>query len=80
MDAVTYPHFAVRAEFDAWVVHSIDAAAHTEVAAAFGVPAVPTAVAVLPDGAVLDRREGFCEPFAFAEWLAGVRAGAVDAP
>ena len=83
MDAVTYPHPDVTSELERWVEHKVDVSRIPDVARAFDVPAVPVAVAVLPDGTILDRRMGFVEPEEFAEWLQSVRevkrAGGRDA-
>ena len=73
MDAVTYPHPAVTNELEHWVERKVDVSQIPDVARAFDVPAVPVAVAVAPDGTILDRRVGFVEPEEFAEWLRSVR-------
>ena len=69
MDAVTYPHAQVIAELEDWVFARVDVSQHRKVAAAFGVPAVPVAVAVEPGGTILGRVPSFVEPEAFADWL-----------
>ena len=73
MDTVTYPHFLVSSEMERWVEDRIDVSEHSEVARAFSVSAVPVAVAVTPDGRIVDRMPNFVEPDAFAAWLTSVR-------
>ena len=74
MDAVTYPHAEVTAELKDWVFARVDVSQQREVAAAFGVPAVPVAVAVDPGGTILGRVPSFVEPEAFADWLRSFEA------
>ena len=69
MDAVTYPDPVVRSELGRWIEQRVDVSRSAEVARVFGVPAVPTAVAVAADGRILARLGGFVEPEAFARWL-----------
>ena len=73
MDAVTYPHPDVRAELESWVEGRVDLARDRVSPGIFDVAAVPVAVAVTPDGRVLDRLSGFVEPAEFAAWLATQR-------
>ena len=74
MDTVTYPDDRVRAAATAWIRQRIDVSVSAEVARAFGVAAVPAALAVDGEGRILARREGFLEPAAFVSWLADARA------
>ncbi len=69
MDAVTYPDPRVRSELGRWLAQRIDVSVAAEVARAFGVPAVPTAVAADGEGRILGRAQGFVEPSGFLRWL-----------
>jgi len=73
MDTVTYPSRTVAAELEHWVRLHVDVNEHPEAAAFFGVHAMPTALAVRSDGAVLGRRRNFVEPEAFGVWLEALR-------
>lgn len=73
MDAVTYPDPAVRTELEGWLVQRVDVSEAADLARSFGVPAVPTAVAVDGDGRILGRSQGFVEPDVFARWLGKTR-------
>lgn len=73
MDAVTYPHPDVRDELSRWIERRADIVAERELATAFGVSAVPTAVLLDHDGRVLDRVVGFVPPDAFRSRLSSAR-------
>ena len=75
MDAVTYPHPAVTRELESWVFAKVDVSRYSAVAKAFGVPAVPEAVLVSPDGRILGRAPDFVAPEAFSAWLQSIRTG-----
>lgn len=74
MDTETYPDAAVKAELANWVFVRVDLAAARADAKALGVAAVPTAVAVTPEGRVLGRIEGFVESGEMARRLGRLRA------
>ncbi|MBI2921468.1 MAG: hypothetical protein HYY18_10340 [Planctomycetes bacterium] len=74
MDAETYPDAAVKAELANWVFIRLDLATARADAKALGVAAVPTAVAVTPEGQVLGRLEGFVNAEDFAQALSRLRA------
>ena len=69
MDAVTYPHPDVREELAGWLERRADVAVEPELAAVFGVAAIPTAVLLDGEGRVLDRVVGFVEPADFLSRL-----------
>ncbi len=69
MDAVTYPHPNVKRELFRWIERRADVVDDPELAAAFGVAVIPTAVLLDADGRILDRVVGFLEPDAFIERL-----------
>lgn len=73
MDTVTYPDPEVRKELSRWAVAKINVAERPEVARAFGVPAVPTAVCVDPSGAVLAKLPDFISPETFEKRLHDIR-------
>lgn len=73
MDTVTYPHADVRAELEHWVEHKVDITEDREVAELFRVTAVPVAIAVAPDGRILQRIANFVEPEPFLAALVQVR-------
>jgi thioredoxin-related protein len=73
MDAVTYPHTDVQAELSSWIQRRFDVTEERELAAAFDVVAIPTAVLLDGSGRVLDRVIGFVEPEAFLARLAGAK-------
>jgi thioredoxin-related protein len=73
MDAVTYPHADVRAELEHWLERKVDITVDRDVAELFAVNAVPMAVAVSPDGRVLERIPNFVEPEVFRDALARLR-------
>ena len=75
MDAVTYPHPDVQQELSRWLQRRADVVDEPELAAAFEVAAIPTAVLLSPDGRVLDRVVGFVQPDDFVERLSSA-AGA----
>ena len=74
MDTVTYPHPKVRNELENWVEDKVDISEQPEVARLFDVSAIPVAVALAPDGSVLNRRLNFVEPDEFQSWLREVRS------
>ena len=75
MDAVTYPHEAVTKELGRhWLDARLDVTSAPNVAALFGVSAIPTAVAVTPAGIVRGRVQGFAEPDALRQQLEQLRA------
>ena len=78
MDAVTYPDPAVRAELERWIGSRIDVAERPRVAGAFDVPAVPVALALDGEGAVLGRLPGFVAPAGLAAWLREIRARSAE--
>jgi len=69
MDTVTYPDPDVRAELDHWTVQSLDVTEDAALASDLGVRAIPTALAVHPDGRILARKRGFAPPDDFTRWL-----------
>ena len=73
MDAVTYPDPEVKAELSHWLRRRVDVSKEHELAAAFQVAAVPTAVLLDGAGLVLDRVIGFVEPTGFRQRLSGAR-------
>ncbi len=73
MDTVTYPDSGVRGELQSWATARLDVSKAPGVARVFGVPAVPTALAVASDGRVVGRKAGFVEPKAFVLWLRSLR-------
>lgn len=74
MDAVTYPHAGVRQELDLhWLDDHIDVTKVQDVAALFGVVAIPTAVAITADGTVLGTVQGFATPESFCKQLEALR-------
>ena len=73
MDAVTYPDPGVKAELSHWLERRVDVSKERDLAAAFQVAAVPTAVLLDPDGRVLDRVIGFVQPGDFLERLSSAR-------
>ena len=75
MDTVTYPDRRVREELEKWIGAHVDVSRQPELARLFGVPAVPTAVAVASDGHVLGRKADFIEPEPFVTWLKAMRSG-----
>lgn len=74
MDAVTYPHPDVKDELSRWIERRADVAAERELATAFGVSTVPTAVLLDHDGRVLDRIVGFLQPDDFRSRLSSARS------
>lgn len=75
MDAVTYPHAIVKEELAAhWLDVHVDVTEARDVAALFGVAAIPTAVAATSDGTVLGRVQGFLAPEAFRKELEALRS------
>ena len=74
MDAVTYPDHEVKAELSNWLVRRVDISRERDLAAAFQVAAVPTAVLLDHDGRILDRVIGFVQPAEFRRRLRGARA------
>lgn len=75
MDTVTYPHAVVKRELDQhWLDARLDVTSARDVAALFGVSAIPTAVAVTTDGIVRGRVQGFAEPEALQQQLAPMRS------
>ena len=73
MDAVTYPHPDVRRELSGWLERRADVVAERELATAFDVVAIPTAVLLAPDGRILDRVVGFVSPEDFVARLEETR-------
>lgn len=73
MDAVTYPHPDVKTELSGWLERRSDVAEEPDLAAAFEVAAIPTAVLLDYDGRVLDRVVGFVQPSDFQERLTSAR-------
>lgn len=73
MDAVTYPNTKVRSELESWVFRKIDVTEEKATATAFGVKAIPVAIAVRGDGLVLGRIPSFVEPGAFRAALREAR-------
>ena len=73
MDAVTYPFHDVRVELSHWIHQRVDVVADSEIAAAFGVSAIPLAVLIDGEGRILDRIVGFVEPEEFLERISSVR-------
>ena len=73
MDAVTYPHPDVQRELSGWIQRRADVVAEPELAAAFEVAAIPTAVLLSPDGRILDRVVGFVQPNDFLDRLSSAR-------
>ena len=73
MDAVTYPDPEVKAEISNWLERRVDISKERELAAAFQVAAIPTAVLLDHDGRVLDRVIGFVQPADFRQRLIGAR-------
>ena len=73
MDAVTYPHEDVKAELSSWLERRVDITEERELAEAFEVAAIPTAVLLDTDGRILDRVVGFVEPDDFRKRLSGAR-------
>ena len=69
MDAVTYPHADVRRELSTWLERRSDVVAEPEIASAFDVSAIPTAVLLDGEGRVLDRVVGFIQPEDFVARL-----------
>ena len=69
MDAVTYPHPDVKEELSGWLQRRVDVSDETELATAFEVAAIPTAILLSPDGRVLDRVVGFVPPDEFLAQL-----------
>ena len=74
MDAETYPHAAVRAELALWVFDRVDIEGERAAAELLQISAVPVAVALAPDGSVLQRFEGFFEAKKYAELLSELRS------
>lgn len=75
MDTVTYPHTLVKKELAHWIVGKVDVSEDPAVARAFGVEAVPVAVALRSDGTVLGRILDFVEPMPFQDRLLNLRKG-----
>lgn len=73
MDAVTYPHPDVKNELSRWIERRADIVAERDLASAFGVSAVPTAVLLDHEGRVLDRVVGFVQPESFRSRLSSAR-------
>ncbi len=75
MDTVTYPHAVVKRELDQyWLDARLDVTSAANVAALFGVSAIPTAIAVTEHGIVRGRVQGSAEPEAFRQQLEALRA------
>lgn len=77
MDTVTYPDPLVQKELENWILERVNVAERPEVARAFGVPAVPEAVAVDGAGKILGRIADFVEPAPFRDRLLRLRPGSV---
>ena len=73
MDAVTYPAGEVQAELKNWTMIRVNIADQREVAEQFGVEAIPDAIAVMPDGRMVDSILGFVEPAEFETRLKNIR-------
>jgi len=73
MDAVTYPDPEVKAELSNWLERRVDISKERELAGAFQVAAVPTAVLLEHDGRILDRVIGFVQPADFRQRLSTAR-------
>jgi thioredoxin-related protein len=73
MDAVTYPHQGVKDEIARWIEWRADVVDERELATAFGVSAIPTAVLLDHDGRVLVRVVGFVPPDVFVGRLSTAR-------
>lgn len=69
MDAVTHPDPRVRRALESWIERRVDVGLSAEVARAFAVSAVPTALVVDGHGRLLGRQTGFVEAQVFADWL-----------
>ena len=73
MDAVTYPHPDVRRELSGWLQRRADVTEEPDLAAAFEIAAIPTAVLLDDEGRILDRVIGFVQPEDFLARLAEAR-------
>lgn len=69
MDAVTHPDPRVRQALESWIEQRVDVSHAADLARAFGISAVPVAVAVDGHGRIHGRQEGFVAPEAYADWL-----------
>jgi len=75
MDTVTYPSERVQQELKAnWTTIKIDVAQREHVAGICGIHAIPTVLALHPDGRVAGRILGFVAPNVFASQLTELRA------
>ena len=75
MDAVTYPEQSVQNELNGyWLTVKIDVEQREGVADRLGVKAIPTAIAIDPDGNLLGELLGFIDAETFAPTLAKLRA------
>ena len=73
MDAVTYPHPDVKSELTYWVARRSDITQERDLATAFEIAVIPTAVLLGHDGRILDRVLGFLPPDDFRQRLSRAR-------
>jgi thiol:disulfide interchange protein len=80
MRRTTWSDPAVAKALQGYVPVQVDLDTHAELAAQFGVAAIPHLTIVGADGSVVSAEEGELPPDQFREWLATVQPTATTAP